>query len=195
MADAAISHPTPQPRPAPGPSAYPTLRLVTDGKAETCIAAGDIPASTTDSRESRWSRLQSAITDSNRWVVLAQAGKAYFTPPAVFTDRPASLAELADYARYAPWTVQPFVDRPYTDEDANQMVKTGAVRAAGIWWYRWIGYPYTVVSRYREWILQRPGRAIPVLLLVKLAASTSYGSWAVDNLLYPVAHAVAWVLL
>lgn len=104
---------------------------------------------------------------------------AYLTPPQVFTDRPASLAELAEYARYAQWTTQ----------DA------GLVRACGIWWYRLVGYPKTVTGRYAEWIWQRPGRAIPALLTVKLIAHTTPGAWVVDHVVYPAAQLAGHIFL
>jgi hypothetical protein len=107
------------------------------------------------------------------------ATRTYWTPPAIFTDQPASLADLAAYARHAPWSHR-------TD---------GPLRAAGVGYYRLIGYPYTVVSRYREWIAQRPGRLLIALGGIKLATATGPGIWVVDHLIYPAARLVGHILL
>lgn len=96
---------------------------------------------------------------------------AYWTPPALFTDQPASLAELADYAHHAPWTHQ----------------HNGLIRGAGVGYWRGVAHPYTVVSRYREWVMQRPGRLLVHLGAVKLLAHTTPGVWVVDHLVYPAA--------
>jgi len=194
-AAAHVYRPTARPRPAGAPNRTTDLRLITDSDPETCNAEPGTPAVERETYLRRWSELKSAITDSDRWVKVGTATIAYFTPPAVFTDRPASLAELAAYARTAPWTAQQHVAKPYTDEATGKQVKTGLIRAAGIWYYRGVGYPYTVWSRYKEWIIQRPGRAVPILLVVKLLASTSYGQWTVEHLITPAVHAVMWVLL
>jgi hypothetical protein len=120
-------------------------------------------------RDSRWERLG----------VLFDRALVYVTPPAVLTEPPASVAELATYARAGAWTGR----------------RSGLVRGAGVWWYRLVGLPCTVVCRYAEWIFQRPGRAIPVLLLVKLLASTTWGSWSVAHLVTPALHAALWLFL
>jgi hypothetical protein len=184
-----------QPRTGPPRSATRTLHVVTDGKTEVCTADLSTTPTPTIFRGSTVARLKSAITDRDRLAVWWAALAAYFTPPSVFVDRPASLAELAAYARFAPWTRQEYIAKPHTDEDTGNVVKTGPLRAFGVAWYRYVGYPYTVASRYREWIAQRPGRAVPVLLLVKLLASTTPGAWVVANVVMPVASAVAWALL
>lgn len=105
--------------------------------------------------------------------------KAYWTPPQIFTDRPASLAELADYAKHAPWTHQ----------------NSGLIRGAGIGYYRTLAYPYTAVSRYREWMFQRPGRLLLHLAGVKLFALTGPGIWVVDHIVYPAAQFAGHVFL
>lgn len=107
-----------------------------------------------------------------------RASVEYLTPPAVLTDRPASVAELAAYARHAGWTAQ----------------GAGPVRAAGVAWWRLVGLPATVVCRYAEWIAQRPGRAIPVFVMWKAVITTGGGPWFVDNVLAPVGQAAAWIL-
>ena len=132
-----------------------------------------------ENRDREPDNLHSAITLSNRLRWLWHGFLTYFTPPSIFTDQPASLEDLATYAYEGGWTRR----------------ENGIVRGAGIWWYRLVGLPKTVANRYGEWIWQRPGRAIPVLLLTKLLASTSPGSWLVERVIKPVAHVIAWVLL
>lgn len=107
------------------------------------------------------------------------ASRAYWTPPDVFTQRPPSLQGLAAYARRAPWTHQ----------------QTGPIRAAGVGYYRFVGYPYTVVSRYREFIVQRPLRLVYALGTVKILSLTGPGDWAVHHLVYPVVETAGRILL
>lgn len=122
---------------------------------------------------------KSALTDRDFWLNLVDRVRAYLTPPSLLTERPDSVAQLAAYAKTGAWTKR----------------RTGAIRSAGIWWYRLVGLPYTTICRYAEWIAQRPGRAIPVLLLVKLLASTTPGSWFVEHVIVPVGHTVVWLFL
>jgi hypothetical protein len=199
-ATAEARRPSPRPHPAGAPSRpvdRPDLRVVPppddmfvdvaeqvrnpempnagspEGAPEERISAGqDAPTVETDVPTSGSSL---RVKVSNAWT----AAGAYWTPPALFTDRPASLAELAQYAKTAPWTAQ----------------TTGPVRAAGVWHYRLVGYPYTTVSRYREWAVQRPLRLAAHLGALKLAASTGPGIWLVDHIVYPVAHLAGHVFL
>jgi hypothetical protein len=108
-----------------------------------------------------------------------KATAAYWTPPSLFTDQPASLQDLAAYARSAPWTAQ----------------QAGIFRAAGSSYYRWCAYPVTVVCRYTEWVWQRPGRLAAHAALTKLFALTGPGIWVVDHIVYPAAHTVGHILL
>lgn len=113
------------------------------------------------------------------WRGLYERSRDYWTPPAIFTAPPASLTELADYARHAPWTQQ----------------STGLLRTAGLGYYRAVAYPATVGHRYGEWIVQRPGRLLIHLGVIKLAAMTGPGIWLVDHLIYPAARIVGQILL
>jgi hypothetical protein len=106
------------------------------------------------------------------------AVREYVTPPAVWAEPPASMAELAAYARWGTWTSS-----------------TGGLRRAGICWHWLVSIPVTTVCRYTEWIAQRPGRAIPVFVLWKLLISTGPGPWAADHLIRPLLGLAAWVLL
>jgi hypothetical protein len=85
---------------------------------------------------------------------------AEFRPPTVWTDSPASVAALLEYAKTADWAAP-----------------GGPWRAAGIWWARLIGIPLTVLAYYAAWIVQRPGRFLTVLFLYALLAQTTPGRW------------------
>lgn len=143
---------------------------------------GQAPAEREASRPVSQTRMipaESLITEGYDWRVRLRAAGAYFTPPSVLTDRPASVKELSAYAHRAGWTAQPH----------------GPLRALGIGWHRAIGLPATVVCRYAEWIAQRPGRALPVFALWKLLILTGPGPWIAENVITPAAHVAAWVLL
>ncbi len=103
----------------------------------------------------------------------------YFTPPHLFTDRPASIPELSVYARKGAWTAR----------------LDGHVRTAGVWFWRLVGLPVTVACRATEWIFQRPGRVAALAALWALLKFTSYGAWFLDTVVSPIAQALAWVLL
>lgn len=103
---------------------------------------------------------------------LAGRTRQYWTPPALLTEAPATLADLADYAHHAPWTAQDH----------------GPLRKAGVAYWTGVALPYTGVSRYREWVIQRPGRLTAHLAVIKLFAHTTAGLWVVDHLVYPVAQ-------
>ncbi|WP_433730941.1 hypothetical protein ACQP2Y_21400 [Actinoplanes sp. CA-051413] len=198
IATAEARRPSPRPRPAGAPSRpvdRPELRIVPPPpddmfvddpaapvQAEACTLQPEADETTTPTAEfpqvnvntdgahpdPARSRVQ-ALWASTR-AVAGRTG-AYWTPPALFTDQPASLAELADYARHAPWTAQ------------NRSV----IRKAGVV-YHGGAYAYTVVSRYREWVVQRPGRLAVHLGAIKILALTTPGIWVVDHLVYPVAQ-------
>lgn len=96
-----------------------------------------------------------ATTDSDRrgggWQRLA----AQLRPPEPWTHRPASLAAMARYARQGGWTGP-----------------DGLARQAGVWWYRLVAVPVTLVCHYTAWLVARPSRALTaavVVLLVWLA--------------------------
>lgn len=119
------------------------------------------------------------LTVRDRIAGLVEASRAYWVPPNLLTQPPASVAELSDYAHHAGWTRR-------TD---------GPVRAFGIGWHRAVGLPITVVCRYAEWIAQRPGRALPVFGVWKLVILTGPGPDIADHIIRPALAFVAWVLL
>lgn len=145
------------------------------------------------------SRTQSAVTLRDNWRgwIAAQweASKQYWTPPSVLTERPPTVAELAEYAWRGPWTRHPHTTVNVDQRSQKQTTCRHWIRIAGIWWHRLIGVPTTVVCRYVEWFAQRPGRTIPALLLVRLFTLTGPGAWLVDHLINPLAHGLAWALL
>lgn len=110
---------------------------------------------------------------------LAASSRAYWTPPAGFLNQPASLADLAAYARTAPWTAQ----------------QSGLIRTAGICWYRYVGYPTTVACRYWEWVWQRPGRVLFHAGGIKILAMTGPGGFVVDHVIYPAASLAGHIFL
>lgn len=177
----------PSPRPRPGvqrPADPPHLRVVPDSsEVPTSGTPEGAPSETITAGQSGSPAVETSPTSDlgfrTRAANLYTASRTYWTPPAVFTDQPASLAELADYARHAPWTSQ----------------NAGVMRAFGVWWYRLAGYPATVTGRYAEWVWQRPGRFLLTAGVVKLVALTGPGSWAVDHIVYPAAHLAGRIFL
>lgn len=81
-----------------------------------------------------------------------------FTPPGIWTDPPATLAELSRYARYGAWTTA-----------------TGFWRTAGVCWYALFAVPVSCAAYYLAWIVQRPARAVVVSLLYVVVAHTRIG--------------------
>jgi hypothetical protein len=176
----------PSDRPAAGPavrSAEPRhakhSQPVTEGNSEVGSSEFEGAAGEREGRSEPDATRKSAFTDRDRWVGRLDRARSYLIPPAVLTQPPATVAELAAYARTGAWTRR----------------RSGMVRAAGVWWFRLVGLPYTVVCRYGEWVAQRPGRAIPVLLFVKVMASTSWGGWTVEHLIEPASRAAIWLFL
>jgi hypothetical protein len=107
------------------------------------------------------------------------ASKDYWTPPAILTERPPALADLAAYAKTAPWTDQ----------------SHGIIRAFGVAYQRGFAIPYTTWSRTKEHFVQRPLRFAALLAGTKLVCLTGPGDWAVHTLVYPVAQYAGHVFL
>ncbi len=152
---------------------------VTDGK--TPVSSGEFgQVSAERETADEASSLQSGPATAREWLRAGLAGvKGYVVPPAVVTDPPASLAELAGYAHWGAWTTRTY----------------GPVRAFGVWWFRLVALPVTAVCRYAEWIAQRPGRALPVFVVWKLLISTGPGPWLAGHVIRPVLALAGWVLL
>lgn len=190
---AAVYRPSPRPRPAGAPSRPvdghrlhvvppPADPQVSDSEVPTSGISGDSAGATPESITAGQSGSAVTVTRPGFRVRVAgtwAASRTYWTPPAVFTDRPASLHDLAAYAKQAPWTAQ----------------QTGLIRAFGVGYYRYGAYPYTVVSRYREWFVQRPLRYAALLGGVKLAALTGPGHWVVHTVVYPAAQFAGHIFL
>lgn len=145
---------------------------------EICNAEFDGPDVTHRSHVEAPDTLHPAITFGDRARGWVAAARAYWTPPEILTKRPPAVSALSAYAKAGAWTRQ--VDGP--------------IRRAGVWWFRLIGVPVTVACRFAEWVWQRPGRAIPVLVLCKVLALTTPGAWLVDAGT-DVVSALAWALL
>ncbi|MGW1059377.1 hypothetical protein [Micromonospora rubida] len=137
-----------------------------------------VPAERAMAREH--STLQSAgITFRDRLVGWLGASRAYWVPPNLLTQPPASVAELAAYAHHAGWTKR----------------TTGPVRGLGVAWHRAVSLPVTTVCRYVEWTAQRPLRAGAVFGVWKLFILTGPGPAISDNVIRPALGVLAWVLL
>lgn len=65
------------------------------------------------------------------------------TPPQPWTHRPASLAAMWRYARRGGWTGP-----------------DGLARRLGVWWYRLVTLPVSLVCHYTAWLVARPSRAL-----------------------------------
>lgn len=70
------------------------------------------------------------------------------TPPQPWSHRPASLAAMARYAARGGWTGP-----------------EGLPRRAGVWWYRLVAVPVTLVCHYTAWIVARPARTVVTVLV------------------------------
>lgn len=88
------------------------------------------------------------------------------TPPEPWSHRPASLAAMARYAARGGWTGP-----------------EGLPRRLGVWWYRLVVVPVTLVCHYTAWIVARPSRTVVTVVV-----------WAVLMRVPPVHAAAAAVL-
>ncbi|MEV4212630.1 hypothetical protein [Micromonospora sp. NPDC049662] len=99
----------------------------------------------------------------------------YWTPPKLWGEAPASLEDLSTYAHRGEWTG-----------------KTGGPRFAGIWYWRLIGLPITAICRRLEFVAQRPGRLITVLVVFVLVGRSTYGHTALSWIATPLGW-LAWL--
>lgn len=156
---------------------------VTDSDREICNADQDQAAPERETPRQEPSTLQSAITDRNRLWVMVVGGfrrlARYWTPPAILTDQAPAIERIKQYARYGAWTTR-------TD---------GPLRAFGIAWCYLVAIPTLVVTRYAEWLCQRPGRFITVSVTVKMLTFLPPIAWAVDHLITPAARFVLRLFL
>lgn len=110
------------------------------------------------------------------WPWLGGVLGRYWMPPALWREPAASLEDLSDYAHRGEWAS-----------------RQGLLRACGIAWWRLVGLPVTAFCRRLEWVAQRPGRFLTVLVLFELLARTSYGRIALHWLALPL-RGLAWLL-
>lgn len=99
-------------------------------------------------REDSADRCGSATTHSDPRPGLAARLRWELTPPEPWTHRPASLAAMWRYAKSGGWTGP-----------------TGVARQLGVWWYRLVALPVTVVCHYTAWLVARPSRALTATLV------------------------------
>ena len=79
-------------------------------------------------------------------------------PPMVWTQPPASLKDLATYAKEAPWAA-----------------RTGPIRVAGRVWCWLVAVPVSTLAYYLAWLCQRPSRLITVFVLYAVLTQTTPG--------------------
>lgn len=91
---------------------------------------------------------RTATTHSDPRPGLAGRLVRQLTPPQPWTHRPASLAAMWRYAARGGWTGP-----------------QGVARQLGVWWYRIIALPATVVTHYTAWLVARPSRALTATLV------------------------------
>lgn len=177
--------PSPHPRPddgQPRPAAAPHLRVVPEPTLQSETAIGDtLPPVGVPAGQNVADHATSAPISEpgSRIARVWGVSKAYWTPPAIFTDQAPALTDVAAYAKTAPWTHQ----------------HTGPIRKLGVAYGTGFAVPYTVWSRYKEHVVQRPGRLAAHLGLFKLFALTGPGIWLVDHLIYPAARIVGHLFL
>jgi hypothetical protein len=186
---AAVWRPSPRARPAGAPSRpgeAPRLRVVPEATLQPTLQSEPAIGEDTPRNEDPQVNAseipdgtETATSVSARIRAFTASSRAYWTAPSIFTDRPASLEELAAYAKRAPWTHQ----------------QTGIIRSFGIGWYRFVAYPYTVKSRYQEWFVQRPLRLAALVGGIKLLSLTGPGDWVVHTVVYPAAQLAGHIFL
>jgi len=105
---------------------------------------------------------EAGFWDSARatWAPVAAWLRANLRPPLVWTEPPASLADLSHYAH----------EQPYA-------AKYGIARLAGVWWNRVVAMPLSAVAYYGAWIVQRPSRVAALAVLYTVLAHTTVGLW------------------
>jgi hypothetical protein len=105
--------------------------------------------------------------------------RAYWVPPKLLTEPPASVAELSAYAHRAGWTSS----------------AEGTLRRLGVLWFLAVALPWTTGCRYVEWVAQRPGRALAALLVWQAVIRSTPGMWVAGHFIRPILAAAAWVFL
>lgn len=85
---------------------------------------------------------------------LAGVGKrvaGVFQPPEIWTDDRPSLAKVAARAERGAWTKA-----------------DGAVRKAGIWYFRLVYVPTAAVCKYVDWLVEHPSRHLAAWIVIGL---------------------------
>jgi len=127
--------------------------------------------------------LHSEITESDKpkfdLSALAERARAFWTPPALLTERRSAAEQMRAYARRARYT-------PHL---------SGPRRALGIAWCDGVAVPYTAWSRTKEWAVERPARYLTIAGTVKALSELPPVEWAVDNVIKPGADFALWLFL
>ena len=113
---------------------------------------GATPAKVPD-EPARTATLGERLTDLAKWLV------EVFEPPEIWSDDRPSLAKVAARAKRGEWTKA-----------------DGAVRTAGVAYYRFVYVPTAATCRYVDWLVEHPSRLIVALAVLGLivAAIWSY---------------------
>lgn len=119
-----------------------------------------------------------SATLSDRLGAAAEAAKAWLVPPNVLTEPAPALVEMSAYARRGAWTSG-----------------DGLLRKLGVLWMLLVAVPTAFVLRLKEWMVQRPSRAIFFVLIWQLAIRSDQGAWIADHIIRPYFHALAWIFL
>lgn len=160
-----------------------TAPAVTERNSALCSA--DLPGALPEREtgESGPGTLHSAITEGDRGPLdtrewLRRFG-AYCTPPSPLTERRPSMEQMVEYARRARYTSN----------------LHGPVRAVGVAWCYLVAIPAAVCSRFREWLWERPARAVTVLATVKLLTFLPPVAWGVEHVVEPTVRGALWLFL
>ena len=146
---------------------------ISNGESESASEAPQGPETGPES-----SNLQSQLLTVRNWLWRQwTAGRIYWIPPALLTEPPPTVSDLANYARHGTWTTG-----------------DGFVRRVGVIWHLTVSLPVTAVCRYTEWVLQRPGRFLPIFALWKLLILTGGGPWTSTHLIRPLLGLLAWIM-
>lgn len=174
---------TEQPRrPSPRPRTETTTNqppVSTESNGPLSAGQSPAPAVERETAPDSPETLHSPITLRDAGVERWNRFKTHFVMPSPLAEKAPAVQQLKAYAEQAPWTAK----------------HDGPVRFAGILYCRCVAIPYTVWSRIREHIWQRPSRLIVTAVTVKLLTFLPPVAWTVDHLITPGVNAALWLFL
>ena len=155
---------------------------VTD--SDTALCNAELPQGTPE-RETGvdgTETLQPAITECDirvGWRARVEKVVGPLELPALLTEQRPAAETIVEYARRGMYTPK----------------LTGPVRRGGIAWAYTAAIPVTVIARLTEWVFERFGRFITILVTVKALTFLPPVGWVADHLIKPAAHAALWLFL